>query len=134
MALSGYIGVTFDFNDTASSPGLETIKKVRLSKDSAFTAGQVAVLSGTADNSQLNIDLQDLTYRNAAGDLVSFSTVYRIAFQCDPGATLRFTGNSERLNSNNNNIALTCCIPGDDRLKISTTAGTSSYILAIYGE
>lgn len=133
MSIEGSISIAFDFNDVSTAVGVDSLKKVRVAQNAAFTTGKVVCLSGTVSTTVQNIDLTALGYRDAAGDEVTISTVHRIAFQCDPSAVLHFVDSDELIRSRNNNISITCCQNTDDTIQLYTTSGTSSYTLAIYG-
>jgi hypothetical protein len=133
MSIDGSISVTFDFNDTAASDGVDSLKKVRLSSNQVITAGGVAVLSGTVSTTVQTIDLTSLPYRDAAGELVTFTAIDIIALQSSRSAHLELVDVGTKIHSDNDKVAISCVHNTDDTLKLYTTAGTSSYIVAIHG-
>ena len=133
MSIDGSISVTFDFNDTATSDGVDSLKKVRLASNEVITAGSVAVLSGTASTTVQNIDLTSLAYRDAAGDLVTFTTIDRIAIQSPQSIYIELVDVGTKIHSDDDKVSVSCVHNTDDTLRLYTTAGTSSYIVAFHG-
>ena len=133
MSIEGSISVMFDFNDTASAEGVESLKKVRLASNEAVTAGKVAVLSGTVGTAVQNIDLTSLDYRDAAGSLVTFAEIDRIAIQAASHVHLQLVDVGTQLLADDNKVSISCVHNTDDTLRIFTTAGTSSYVVAFHG-
>jgi hypothetical protein len=78
MALDGRITVDVLFQDT---DGTTSLKVVSLEDTTQYGAGKVAFVTGTAGTAAVTVaNSFSLPYRNAAGDLVTFSTVKRVAF------------------------------------------------------
>lgn len=133
MAIEGSISVSFDFNDTASSTGVDVLKKVRLASNEAITAGKIAVVSGTVGTTLQTIDLTSLTYRNAAGDLVTLAEIDRVAIQADRSVYIELVDTGTKIHADDNKVSVSCVHNTDDTLWVYTTSGTSSYAVAFHG-
>lgn len=133
MAIEGSISVSFDFNDTASSTGVDVLKKVRLASNEAITAGKIAVVSGTVGTTVQNIDLTSLTYRNAAGDLVTLAEIDRVAIQSEQSVYIELVDTGTKIHADDNKVSVSCVHNTDDTLWVYTTSGTSSYAVAFHG-
>jgi hypothetical protein len=127
MAVSGTINVSMSFVDSTTSSGVVSEKKAALSSADAYTSGTV----GTAVQ---NIDLTDLGYRDAAGELVTISTVDRCGFISDNEAFVQFVDIDIKLHATDNHMAVTCVHNTDDTVNVYTTNGTSSYTLLLFGD
>lgn len=134
MPVNGTINVSFSFLDTASSTGVESEKKVSLSSASLYTTGAVAIVTGTVGTAVQTIDLTDLPYRNASGQLVTISEVDHAGFQSANEAYVHFVDVDVRLHSTDNFLSVSCIHNTDDTIQVFTTAGTSSYSLIMHGE
>ena len=133
MALSGSISVTFDFNDTAEAPGVDTLKKVRLSSNETIGAGKVAVLSGTVGTTVQNIDLSSIDYRDSSGELVTFTDIDRIAIQSPQSVYIELVDVGTKIHADDNKVSVSCVHNTDDTLRLYTTSGTSLYTVAFHG-
>ena len=133
MSIEGSISVSFDFNDTASSSGVDTLKKVRLTSNESIVAGKVAVLSGTVGTTVQNIDLTSLDYRDASGELVTFADIDRIAIQSPQSVFIELVDVGTKLNADDNKVSVSCVHNTDDTLRLYTTSGTSQYVVAFHG-
>ena len=134
MAVSGTINVSMSFVDSTTSSGVVSEKKAALSSADVYTSGKVAVVSGTVGTAVQNIDLTSLNYRNAAGELVTISTVDRCGFVSGNEAFVQFVDIDIKLHSTNNHMAVTSVHNTDDTVHVYTTNGTSSYTLLFYGD
>ena len=94
----------------------------------------MAVVSGTVGTAVQNIDLTDLGYRDAAGELVTISTVDRCGFVSDNEAFVQFVDIDIKLHATDNHMAVTCVHNTDDTVNVYTTNGTSSYTLLLFGD
>ena len=134
MAVSGTINVSMSFVDSTTSSGVVSEKKAALSSADAYASGKVAVVSGTVGTAVQNIDLTDLGYRDAAGELVTISTVDRCGFISDNEAFVQFVDIDIKLHATDNHMAVTCVHNTDDTVNVYTTNGTSSYTLLLFGD
>ena len=133
MALNGTINVSMSFVDTASSTGVESEKKASLASADVYTSGKVAVVTGTVGTAVQNIDLSDLDYRDAAGNLVTMSYVDRAGFVSENEAFVNFVDIDIKLHATDNHMAISCIHNTDDTVNVYTTNGTSSYTLLLFG-
>jgi len=133
MSIEGSISVSFDFNDTASSSGVSSLKKVRLASNEAITAGKVAVVSGTVSTATQNIDLTSLSYRDASGELVTLSNIDRLAIQADRSVYIELVDTGTKIHADDGKVSISCVHNTDDTLLLYTTSGTSSYTVAFHG-
>lgn len=133
MAVSGTINVSMSFLDSASSSGVESEKKVSLSHAELHTGGKVAIVTGTVGTAVQTIDLTDLPYRDAAGNLVTISEVDHAGFKSDNEAFVHFVDIDVRLHSTGNYLATSCIHNTDDTIQVFTTAATATYSLLMVG-
>lgn len=133
MSLDGNVSVVFDFNETSSASGVDSLKKVRLASNESYTAGKIAVVSGTISTTVQNVDLTSLTYRDASGELVAFTNIDRIALVSSRSAYVELVDTGTKIHSDNSKVSVSCVHNTDDTLRVYTTSGTSSYTLALYG-
>ena len=133
MALSGTINVSMSFLDSASSTGVEAEKKVSLSHAEVHSTGKVAIVTGTVGTVVQTIDLTDLPYRDAAGNLVTISEVDHAGFRSDNEAYVHFVDIDVRLHSVDNYLATSCIHNTDDTIQVFTTAATATYSLLMVG-
>lgn len=133
MSLDGSVSVVFDFNETSSASGVDSLKKVRLASNESYTAGKIAVVSGTISTTIQNVDLTSLAYRDASGELVTFTNIDRIALVSSRSAYVELVDTGTKIHADDNKVSVTCVHNTDDTLRVYTTSGTSSYTLALYG-
>ena len=127
MSIEGRIAVDVSFADSATSAGVQSLKKISLVDTTSYTTGKIRALTGTVGTA--SVVFQDLSYRDAAGNLVTSITALRIALQATPGAQILNDLNDVLMQSNGD-------ISVDsfrDHVVLKTTAGTASYTLVLYG-
>lgn len=133
MAIDGRINVDVLFHDT---DGTASLKVVSLEDSTAYTSGSVAVVSGTVGTSQQSISTA--SYRDAAGQQVSFASITRVAIQSS-GPEVRYLMGASPENIgviSTGQLAVGNISPVFSALtnhRIRTTAGTASYTLVLYG-
>jgi hypothetical protein len=134
MAIDGRINVDVLFHDT---DGTTSLKVVSLEDSTAYTTGKVAIASGTVGTATQILGLS--SYRNAAGEEVTFSTANRVAFR-SVGAEGRFllaTSPFELFGAvSNGNLAVSDIPAGFTSTagyRVKTSGGTASYTLVLYG-
>ena len=78
--VSGTIDFSLGFSDSTSRETKSVLKSITLSEnaEATGTAVIVAIMSGTVGTASINIGLEPTTYRNASGNLVSFSNAGNI--------------------------------------------------------
>jgi hypothetical protein len=134
MSIEGRIAIDVSFADTATSSGVQSLKKITLVDTTAYTTGKVAILTGTCGTATVSISVAPSTYRDASGSLVSFATVSRIAFAADNRCECQPTGEDELISSSGNRVALTDVLDVVDfQVSRTGTSGTASYTLVLYG-
>ena len=135
MSIDGRISVDCLFHD---KDGAASLKVVSLQGSTEYTTGKIAIVTGTCGTTQVTIDPGPTTYRNAAGNVVSFSQVKRIAFSAtapSPGTLLQDSSGTV-LRSISGSVAVCDSIDsGDDVLSayVVGDSGTTSYTIVIYG-
>jgi hypothetical protein len=134
MSIEGRINIDCLFHD---KDGTASLKVVSLQDSKAYTTGKVAVITGTAGTAQVSFaSIGTTSYKNAAGDAVSFSAVQRVAFS--------WGGTSERtlaeiadsvffLRSKSGSVALSDCTAMPVQPQISSGTGTGTYTILLYG-
>ena len=135
--VSGSISVNVEFRDTTTSSGVQSLKTIALRDATEYTTGKVAIITGTAGTSDVNLGtLGATTYRNATGNVVSFTAITRLAFS--------WSGTSERvlreqsdtffvLRSNAGSVAVTDVPAFTVAPEISSGVGTGTYTIVLYG-
>ena len=136
MAIDGRITVDVLFHET---DGTASLKVVSLEDSTEYTSGKVAIVTGTCGTSAVTVDVAPSSYDDASGSVVSFSNVSRVVLSATPHARALQEGaslNAPRLFSFGGQPACCNTNPGDannEGFLISTTAGTASYTLVLYG-
>jgi hypothetical protein len=128
MAITGRINLDVLFHDT---DGTASLKVVSLENSTEYTTGKVAIVTGTAGTTAVTVPVSPTTYKNAAGSAVSFSSVNQFAFSAT-GSPCRCTHDYLTVES----VSGFGCVSrggGTGDFSISTTAGTASYTLVLYG-
>jgi hypothetical protein len=135
-SVRGTISVDVAFTDSTTVSGAQSIKTIVLRDATEYTSGQVAIVTGTVGTAAVVVQTQPTTYKNAAGEFVSFSNVSRIAFAAT-GKRLNCSDvNETYIESVDGYVAATLVnLPGGDTFVVSpaVTAGTASYTLVLYG-
>lgn len=132
MTIDGRISVDVVFHDT---DGTNAINVLSLQDSQEYTTGKVAIISGTAGTAAVTIQVVPTTYRNASGELVSFSEIQAYVVQSGQNnlvitnPTLTLTANSVAV------IPQTTGDFGDSGQlpTLSTVSGTSTYTIILYG-
>ena len=133
MGLDGRINIDVLFHDT---DGTTSLKVVSLEDSTAYTSGKVAVVSGTVGTNHQSISTA--SYRDAAGQEVTFSRITRVAIQSS-GREVRYLMSSspEAVAAiTAGNLAVSDISPVFPSLlnhRIRATSGTASYTLVLYG-
>jgi len=135
--VSGTISVNVEFRDTTTSSGVQSLKTVTLREATEYTSGKVAIITGTAGTSAVNLGtLGTTTYRNASGSVVSFSAVTRLAFSWSGSSTRQLIENSDNhflLRSKAGSVTITDVDSLVVSPEISTGSGTGTYTIVLYG-
>ena len=135
MAINGRINVDVLFHDT---DGTTSLKVVSLEDATEYTTGKVAIVTGTVVAAvPVEISPGSLSYKDAAGSAVTFSSMSRLAFSvAGSQPALCEDANNTQLVSRNGSVAVSDSLNvGNSALTINVigTAGTAAYTLVIYG-
>lgn len=134
MSIEGRIAVDVSFADTATSSGVQSLKKITLVDTTAYATGKVAIVAGTCGTAAVTISTTPTVYRDSSGSLVSFAALERVAFSATPSATVdvqqRNNGGDNSITSRNGQISV---VDSPAVSFVYTTAGTASYTLVLYG-
>lgn len=129
----GKFHVDVQFTDSATVSGAKSLKTIALQHATEYDSGKVAVVTGTCGTAAATVSLAPTTYRNAAGDLVSFSSVSRAAFSADAAGLVKCSGAGNwHLYSRAGQVAVSEAFETAS-FSITTTAGTSAWTLVLYG-
>lgn len=132
MNIEGRIAIDVSFADSATSDGVQSLKKISLTDTTSYTTGKVAIVTGTCGTAAVAIAPSATGYKDANGNEVDLIPT-RLAFSATPAAYLNANDTGERVYSSNGKIAVSETRNGDDSLDVFTTAGTASYTLVLYG-
>jgi hypothetical protein len=138
MSIEGRVAVDVSFADSATSGGVQSLKKITLSDTQAYTSGKVAIVTGTVGTAGATVFTQPMSpeYKDASGSVVSFSSVSALAFKCSRDCSVSdpdgVAGNRIRSNGSS---CVTDWVPEGPNLSIEAnfTSGTASYTLVLYG-
>lgn len=134
MSIEGRIAVDVSFADTATSSGVQSLKKITLVDTTAYATGKVAIVTGTCGTAAVTISTTPTVYRDSSGALVSFAALERVAFSATPSATVdvqqRGAGGDNYITSRSGQVAV---VDTPAVTFVYTTAGTASYTLVLYG-
>ena len=137
MPLEGRISIDVGFTDTSDAGGAQSLKRISLIDSSAYTTGNVAIVTGTAGTAQTTVvNTSSLSYRNAAGSIVTFNQVRRVAFAYSGsvGRVLTETNdNSFAMISGENRVAMSDVVLPSVSLQLGPSLGTGTYTIVIYG-
>jgi hypothetical protein len=132
MSIEGRIAVDVSFADSATSAGVQSLKKITLTDTTPYTSGKVAIVTGTAGTAFVNVDVAPSAYKDASGATVSFSAVRHFVFSAK-GSACRCSQDFITVESVDGLACVSRAAGGDDGFAIQTTAGTASYTLVLYG-
>lgn len=127
MPVSGQVKVDVVFHDKTS----DSLKVVGLESGQIVTSGKVAQVTGTCATTAVTINPASLTYRDSAGELVTFTTVSRVAVSASGSPVVLQDASVFKLRTSGGRVAV--CDGGSGSMTINTTAGTASYSVVLYG-
>lgn len=140
MSVKGRFGIDVSFNDSTVSGGASSMKTITLTHATEYPDGKVAVVSGTCGTAVSTVSVSPTTYRNAAGELVSFSNVSRVAFSATGGTLVACDGSGGggiddwTIYSRAGQVAVSEALETSAfSINVAGTAGTASYTLVMYG-
>lgn len=136
----GKFVIDVDFTDRTTATGVQRMKLVSLASATEYPDGKVAVVSGTCGTAVVSVPVAPTTYRNAAGNLVSFASVSRVAFQASGPTLVACDGSAGygvddwTIYSRANQVAVSEALETSGfSINVFDTAGTSSFTLVMYG-
>jgi hypothetical protein len=138
--IKGRFGIDVLFTDSTVAGGAKALKTITLQHATEYDFGKVAVVTGTAGTAVSTVSLAPTSYRNAAGDLVSFDSVSRVAFQADGPNMVACDGSGGcgiddwTIYSRAGQIAVSEALETSAfSINVVGTAGTANYTLVMYG-
>lgn len=131
--IEGRISVDVQFTDSTNATGVQSMKKLSLASAMDYTAGKVAIVTGTCSTTTANIEVGPTTYSNASCSAVTFSGRRRLAFAASPAAYV-MDADGPTLYSESDQVAVTMTEPSDESLTVFTTAGTAVWTLVVWGD
>ena len=134
MSIEGRIAIDVSFADSATSSGVQSLKKIALVDTTSYTTGKVALLSGTLGTASVQIDFAPTTYRDSSGAFVTFSSVTAMAGKTSRSCTLRDNADFQfGVDADRAFLHPLPVTPPYVQIAPSYTAGTASYTLVLYG-
>jgi hypothetical protein len=131
--VKGRFGVEVQFNDSTTIGGAKSLKSIALQHSTEYDFGKIAVVTGTVGTAAVSVAVNPTTYRNSAGDVVSFGTVSRVAFSASAPGQVRLSGTGVfDIYSRAGQVAVSETSEAAT-FEVSTTAGTSAFTLVMYG-
>jgi nitrogenase molybdenum-iron protein alpha/beta subunit len=138
--VKGRFGIDVLFTDSTVAGGAKSLKTITLQHATEYDAGKVAVVSGTCGTAVVSVPVAPTTYRNAAGSLVSFASVSRVAFSATGAAMVACDGsggcgeNDWTIYSRAGQVAVSEAVEtASFSINVMGTAGTAAYTLVMYG-
>jgi hypothetical protein len=138
--IKGRFGIDVLFTDSTVAGGAKSLKTITLQHATEYDTGKVAVVSGTCGTAVVSVPVAPTTYRNAAGNLVSFASVSRVAFSATGAAMVACDGsggcgeNDWTIYSRAGQVAVSEAVEtASFSINVMGTAGTAAYTLVMYG-
>jgi hypothetical protein len=138
--IKGRFGIDVLFTDSTVAGGAKSLKTITLQHAAEYDTGKVAVVSGTCGTAVVSVPVAPTTYRNAAGNLVSFASVSRVAFSASGAAMVACDGsggcgdNDWTIYSRAGQVAASEAVEtASFSVNVMGTAGTAAYTLVMYG-
>jgi hypothetical protein len=137
MSVRGTISVDVAFTDSTTVSGAQSLKTIVLRDATEYTTGQVAIVTATVGTASRTFASILSGYRNAAGETVSFSSVYRLALQSS-GPEVRylvspFAGLGPVSMGGVSIVDVSSSVQSPATHNVVGTAGTAAFTLVIYG-
>ena len=129
----GKFHIDVQFTDSVTVSGAKSLKSIVLQHATEYSDGKVAIVTGTCGTSAASVAVSPTTYRDSAGDIVSFSSISRAAFSADAAGRVKCSGAGDwHIYSRAGQVAVSEAFETAS-FSISTTAGTSAWTLVLYG-
>ena len=134
MSIEGRIAVDVSFADSATSSGVQSLKRITLTSTDSYTTGKVALVSGTCGTAAVAVAVAPSTYSDSSGFAVSFATVTRFAFAASAAAVCSEVAGAGVAVSGGSRVSVSDSRSGGTAgFNVSAYSGTASYSLVIYG-
>jgi len=134
MSIEGRIAIDVGFSDSATESGAQSLKRISLADTTTYASGKVAIVTGTAGTAQVVVNVAPQSpYKDASGELVAFTSLLRFAFSATGSRASCTDANGATVMSSGGRVSVSDAGGADDSFAISTTAGTCSYTLVMYG-
>lgn len=134
MSIEGRIAVDVSFADSATSSGVQSLKRITLTSTDSYTTGKVALVSGTCGTAAVAVAVAPSTYSDSSGSAVSFATVTRFAFAASAAAVCSEVAGAGVAVSGGSRVSVSDSRSGGTAgFNVSAYSGTASYSLVIYG-
>ena len=134
MTIEGRIAVDVSFADSATSSGVQSLKRITLTSTDSYTTGKVALVSGTCGTAAVAVAVAPSTYSDSSGSAVSFATVTRFAFAASAAAVCSEVAGAGVAVSGGSRVSVSDSRSGGTAgFNVSAYSGTASYSLVIYG-
>ena len=134
MSIEGRIAVDVSFADSATSSGVQSLKRITLTSTDSYTTGKVALVAGTCGTAAVAIAVAPSTYSDSSGSAVSFSAVTRFAFAASSAAVCSESAGAGVAISSGSRVSVSDSRSGGTAgFNVSAYSGTASYSLVIVG-
>ena len=134
MTIEGRIAVDVSFADSATSSGVQSLKRITLTSTDSYTTGKVALVSGTCGTAAVAVAVAPSTYSDSSGFAVSFATVTRFAFAASAAAVCSEVAGAGVAVSGGSRVSVSDSRSGGTAgFNVSAYSGTASYTLVVYG-
>lgn len=131
MSIEGRIAVDVSFADTATSSGVQSLKKITLVDTTAYATGKVALLTGTCGTDVVTLVNDGVTtYKDSSGAAVTFTTVKRCAAQIAGTNVIVYDNTSQVICTSG---VVSVFEPSSKTITVNTFSGTASYTVVVYG-
>jgi hypothetical protein len=138
--IKGHFGVNVHFTDSTVVGGAKSLKSIGLQHATEYDFGKVAVVTGTVGTAVTAVSVSPTTYRNSSGQIVSFASVSRVAFQADGPNMVACDGSGGcgiddwTIYSRAGQVAVSEALETSAfSINVFGTSGTSAYTLVLYG-
>jgi hypothetical protein len=134
--VKGRFGVEVQFNDSTTIGGAKSLKSISLQHSTEYDFGKIAIVTGTVGTTLISLAIAPTAYKNASGEVVSFTSVSRFAFSASGPNPVRCTagGGEAVVVSRANQIAVSEDQGvADFGIEVLSPSGTASFTLVMYG-
>jgi hypothetical protein len=140
MSIEGRIAVDVSFADSATSGGVQSLKKIQLADTTGYTAGRAVIVTGTCGTANVTVATSPTTFRDASGAIVDFDTdagiIQRFAFSATGSMASCQNQAGAQAFSSGGRVSVTdagSMQAGEEFVIRTEASGTSAWTLVIYG-